>query len=251
MLLASLFLAALAAPALAHPHDRELRAQYQRGDYLAAAAAAEAAASADDLAFAARAVLAHIMTHDADPDPQLVDRARRDAEGALALDAVHAEAKLQLAIALSLQSRAMDALDAWNAGLGERGRKLAGEVLAADPSNVYAHGFLAVWNVEVRRRGGSIGATFMGASVGEGRRHYAEAARLSPDDIGVHWQWARALAALDARRYSAEVRAALDKALAAQVDDHVEEVMQARARRLSEALASGARTAQQLARSLL
>lgn len=244
--------AALAAPAFAHPSNPELKAQYQRGDYLGAASAAEASASADDLAFAARAVLAHCMTRDGEPEPALVERARKDADAALKLSPAHEEAKLQLAIALSLKSRSMDLLDAWDAGYGTRGRELAEDVLARDPDNFYAHGFLAVWNVEVRRRGGAIGASFMGAGVTEGRRHYEMAARLAPADIGVHWQWARALAALDARRNSAEALAALDKALAAQPQDHVQEVMQARAERLAEALRAGDRRAAQiLARTLL
>ena len=208
--------ALLAAGGFAHQSPAELADAFARGDYLEAADAAEAAAGADDLAFAARALLAHCMTGADEPDAAIVDRASKDAEAALKIDPGHDEGRLQLAIALSLKSRAMDVLDAWNKGYGEKGRKLAIEVLKSDPGNFYAHGFLAVWNVEVRRRGGSIGAAFMGASLKEGRRHYDEAMRLAPDDVGIHWQYGRALAALDAQRPRDEAAEVLARALSAQ-----------------------------------
>lgn len=240
-----------AAPALADTVSPELAGKFTRGEYLEAAQQAEAAAGADELAFAARAILAHCMTQSREPDAALVDRASRDAEGALRLDPAHEEGKLQLAIALSLKSRTMAALDAWKAGYGETGRRLALDVLKADPSNFYAHGFLAVWHVEARRRGGSMGAAFIGASLKQARHHYEAAARLAPDDAGIHWQYGRALTALDVRRHGKEATLALQRASAAVANDHVEEVMQQRARSLAAVLPGDRRKAQQLARTLL
>ena len=242
---------ALSAPAFAHPTSPTLAAMFTRGDYMEAAREAEGAAGADDLAFAARALLALCMTGSREPDASIVDRASKDAEAALKIDPRHEEGQLQLAIALSLKSRKMDVLDAWSAGYGDKGKKLATAVLKSDPDNFYAHGFMAVWNVEVRRRGGTLGATIMGASVKNGRRHYEQAAKLAPDDIGVHWQYARALAALDVKQYGAEAANVLEKALAANADSHVETVMQARAAELAEALKGDAATAQKLAREML
>ena len=241
----------LAAPALAHPTSAELAGRFARGEYMEAAKEAEAAAGADDLAFAARALLAQCMTGTTEPDTALVDRASKDAEAALKIDPEHEEGRLQLAIALSLKSRAMDLLAAWNAGYGDRGRRLAMDVLKKDPSNFYAHGFLAVWNVEVRRRGGSLGAAFMGASLKEARRQYDEAVRLAPDDVGVHWQYGRALAALDVKEHGKEAANVLERAVEAHAGDHVEKVMQERARRLTEALKKDRTEAQELAQELL
>jgi len=248
LLIAALLMAAGPATAQSSPEMAEM---YARGNYMAVASAAEAAAGADDLAFAARALLAHCMTATEDPDPAVLDRASRDAEAALKIDPRHEEGRLQLAIALSLKSRAMDAMDVWNAGYGEKGRKLANEVLKADPDNYYAHGFLAVWNIEVRRRGGSFGAAFMGASLKEARKHYEEAIRLAPENIGIRWTYARALVALNAKEYSGEASKALEAALAATPDNHVEYVMQERARILSEKLKQSRKTAQTLARKML
>ncbi len=237
--------ALLAAPAFGAPEvpehpGPERVGRFTAGAFLEAAGLAEAAATPDDLAFAARSVLAYCFTGDATPDPAMVARARRNAEAALAADPAHSESQLQLAIALALQSRDMGSLDVWNSGIGEKSRKLAEGLLVADPGNYYAHGLLAVWHVEVRRRAGVMGSGLMGASVEEGRKHYAEAARLAPDEVGVHWQYARALAALDARKYADEINRALSAALSASADDKVEQVMQERAARLSAAMQSGA-----------
>lgn len=242
---------AIVPAATAHPTSSELAGKFARGEYMAAAAAAEAAAGADDLAFAARALLAHCMTGTSGPDGEMVERAARDAENALKIDPAHEEGRLQLAIALSLKSRNMDAMAAWSAGYGEKGKKLAEEVLKADPRNFYAHGFLAVWNLEVERRGGAMGAWMMGASVDAAKRHYERARALAPDDVGVHWQYARALAALDLKGQWKAVDEALDRAIAATATDHVEQVMQARARELSAALSGDREAAQNLARSML
>ncbi|MBI1358652.1 MAG: hypothetical protein GC155_00025 [Alphaproteobacteria bacterium] len=242
---------ALTSAASARPAPPDLAAMFASGQYMDAAERAEVAHTADDLAFAARSLLARCMTGDHEPDPSMVDRAAADAREALKLDPQHEEARLQLAIAISLKSRAMSLMDAWYAGYGGEGRKLAEEVLATDPGNYYAHGFLAVWNVEVRRRGGVLGAGLLKASVEAGRRQYEQAARLAPDDVGIHWQFARALTALDADRYGDEASAILDRALAATASDHVEMVMQARAAQLAEALKENRRAAQALARQML
>lgn len=247
-----LILAAVSAlPLRAHAQLSEMGALFSRGDYLVAAAQAEAGTDADSLAFAARAVLAQCMTGSTEPDPALVDRAAKDAEAALKIDKRHAEAKLQLAIALSLKSRVMDPMGAWGSGYGQRGKRLVEEVLKDDPGNAFAQGFLSVWNIEVRQRGGSLGAAMMGASVDTGRKHYAEAVKLSPDYVGIYWQYARALAALDARKYGDEIMSVLGRAIAAKADDHVETVMQARAVQLLAAMKADRKAAQKLAGTLL
>jgi len=244
-------MAVLAPFASAHPTSVELAAKFARGEYMAAAQEAEAAAGADDLAFAARALLAYCMTGTQEPDAGIVERASKDAEAALKIEPDHEEGQLQLAIALSLKSRRMDAMAAWNAGYGEKGRKLAEAVLKADPSNYYAYGFLAVWNVEVERRGGGFGAWVMGASLDKARSNYQMALRLAPDDVGIHWQYARALAALDAKAHAQEVAQALDRALAASASDHVEQVMQGRAAELADAIKGDKTAAGKLAEVML
>jgi tetratricopeptide (TPR) repeat protein len=241
----------LAAAADAEPISSELADAFTRGDFLQAASAAETQPDPDLLGFAARSLLAACMTGDAPPQLSLVERAARNAEQALRLDPRHEEARLQLAIALSLKGRDMPLVDAWRARLGERAASLAKAVLRDHPRNHYAHGLLAVWNIEVRRRGGALGASVMGASVEKGREHYRIAAELAPDDVGLHWSYARALAALNVGDHRTEIKAALAAAAQAGAQDHVERVMQERAAALSEALAHDPEAAQALAGELL
>ena len=226
-------------------------AAFVRGEYDAALTALADSESADALAFRARTLLAGAMSGPADPPEALLHRALDQANAALASDPAHAEARLQRAIALSLILRPMTTREARKTGWAEEARDLARSVLADEPANVYAHGFLSVWNVEVVNRGGRIGALIMGAGVSDGRDHYEAAIAAMPDDASVHWQWARALAALNARKYRADVLAALDAALACPVESELERTMQARAALLKTEMLQDPRRAGELAARML
>ena len=210
---------------------------FTEGRYDDAASVADLSSTPDSLAFAARSRLAEAMSaSDFIPPAELISEAELLARTALEDDPQHIEARLQLAIALSLKTRPMSNRQAMRAGYGEEAKELVESVLEDDPSNTYAHGFLSVWHVEVRRRGGAIGASVMGASVKKARRHYQAAIAMSPDDASVHWQYARALAALNAKKFRAEIDTALDAAITSDTDSSLEGVMQARAEILQSSL---------------
>ncbi|MEM8921239.1 MAG: hypothetical protein AAGB25_07710 [Pseudomonadota bacterium] len=236
-----------AAPALSEtPYE-----YFSVGAYEDAAGAADALETADGHAFAARALLAEYATADEPASGELLRRAQASAEAALALEPDHAEGLMQLAISLSMQARPMSVREAMASGNGERARELAEMVLDADPNNYYAHGFLAVWHVEVRRRGGALGASVMGASVKKGRAHYERCAYLAPDNASLHWQYGRALIAHNPEKFGAEALEALDRALAANTDDHLEATSQARAALIADLLASDVRSASERAAEML
>lgn len=211
---------------------------YLAGQYDAAFADVATDRGADACAFGARMLLAKAMSGDVQPPPSLVAAALDAAENALAAEPQHVEGRLQKAIALSLLVRPMSLREARDSGWGEQARDLAEAVLADEPQNAYAHGFLAVWHVEVLNRGGLLGAMILGASMEEAGRHYASAMQASPADAAFHWQYARALAALNARKYHQQIAMSLDAALAAPVGSELERVMQERARTLSSAVAT-------------
>ncbi len=193
--------------------------------------------SPDALAFAARCYLAQAMSADNFIPPQdAVVRAEALARQALETDPDHIEGRLQLAIALSLRARPLTTRQAMKAGYGGDAKDLAKAVLEDDPTNQYAHGFLAIWNIEVVRRGGSIGSSVLGASVKKARRHYESAVAQDNDDASTYWQYARALTALNAKKYRAEIDLALDAAVTSSTDSELERVMQARAQTLKDAL---------------
>ena len=202
---------------------------FAAGRYMEAAGLAEAAGGPDNLAKAARCVLADEVVSGA-LDPAALDKAETLARSALKEDEDHVEARLQLAIALSLKSRLMSTSDVLKAGYGSEGRDLARSVLEDDPGNAYAHGFLSVWNVEVVRKGGRLGAAWFGAGLGAAREHFEAALASDPQNPALCWQYARALAAQDYRKHYEEVFDALRCSLETKADTELDRVMQDRAR---------------------
>ncbi|MEO9969197.1 MAG: hypothetical protein ABJG15_05100 [Hyphomonadaceae bacterium] len=226
---------------LAHAQQQDAVDAYIIGDYREATDLASASELPDDLAFAAQSVLAEAMSMETgEPSQSALEQAQGLAEKALEVDESHIHARLQLAISLSLQARPMSNRQVRRSGLGQRAKALADEVVQEDAGNVYARGLLAVWNVEVLRRGGRIGGRIMGASINAGRTHYETGAALTPDDGALHWQWARVLAATNPGKYRSEIDAALSASVSANTDDALEGVMQARAMRLRELMATAA-----------
>lgn len=223
----------LIASPMAEAQQPEAVDAYIEGDYSRVVTLAETSETTDDLALAAQSVLAEAISADEEnPDPNALSEAERLARAALARDPGNLEAKVQLAIALSLKARPMSLGDARRSGYGELSKDLAEEVLAVEPNHHLANGFMAVWNAEVVRRGGSFGALIMGAGLKNGQQYYLTASRVDPDNASIHWQWARALASINPKKYRDEINGSLSLALNAHVDDALEGVMQDRARRL-------------------
>ncbi len=215
---------------------------FSEGRYVDAVDLATSEAGADAYAFAARSLLAEAMSVDTYNPPQdKVEEAERFARAAIEIAPDHIEGRLQLAIALSLRARPLSLSEVRRTNFGEESKSLAEGVLEDDPANPYAHGFLAVWHVEVRRRGGAVGASILGASVKKGRRHYQAAIAEREHDASIHWQYARALAALNAKKYRAEIDAALAAATLCSTESELEALMKSRAETLSDALASQTR----------
>lgn len=214
-------------------------AAFRAGKYELALQEAAGVASADAFALTARTLLAKAMCGDQEPSRAILEDAVAAADAALKLDPDHEEGRLQKAIAMSLMLRPMSLNEASDTGYGPKAKALAESVLADDPRNHYALGFLAVWHVEVHRRGGSLGAMVMGASLKTARASYAEAVRLAPNDAGLRWQWARALAAFDAKKYRAEIETELKAALAIDPQTELDRVMQGRAETLLNVVLSG------------
>lgn len=226
----------------AHATPALLTVAFEDGNYSEAADQATALPSADSLAFAARCKLAEAISDPGFTPPEaLVLEAEALAREALALDDRHVEGRLQLAIALSLRARPLSTRAAMRSGLGDQAKDLAEAVLKDDPENFYAHGFMAVWHIEVVRRGGSVGSAIMGASVRKGRKHYQAALRANSSDASTHWQYARALAALNAKKYRDEIDAALNAAITLDAPTALDLVMQDRAQTLQTALETKSR----------
>ncbi|GAB5454882.1 MAG: hypothetical protein Hens2KO_11110 [Henriciella sp.] len=230
-------LALLLASPIAVAEDEAQRIAFSEGRYNEAVLLSAAEPSADNLAFSARSLLAEAVSEPGFmPPAHLLNEAEAKAREAIAIAPDHVEARLQLAIALSLKARPLSNREAMRTGYGDEAKALAEAALLDDPNNAYAHGFMAVWHLEVRRRGGAIGGSVMGASVRKAHRHYNAAVQAVPDDASIHWQYARALTALNAKRYQDQIAKSLNAALDCQAETQLEDVMQRRARALQEEL---------------
>jgi len=228
------FLLLLAPGAFAQ--DASQLANFNEGRYELAVSQDRAPDTADVLAFKARSVLASGICDDGQPSNALLNKAERFARQALLKDPDHIEAQLQLAITLSLKARPLTNRQIMKTGFGDEARSLAKRVLKQDDRNAYAHGFMAVWHIEVVRRGGAIGSRMMGASVKKAHAHYDIARTESPKDAALHWQYARALTALNAKKYRREIETALSAATTVPLETHVEAVMGERAQTLQHLL---------------
>jgi hypothetical protein len=224
----------LAAPVGAAQSAGALAA-YGAGDYQSAIAATRADC-ADTSAFLARARLASLVEKGSIPATKALAAARADAETALGFDPDHIEGRVQLAISTSLMTLHMSDYDIWSSGYGTAPRELMEALLKDAPEEYHAHGFLSVWHIEVLRRGGSAGAFWFKASLKAARQHYRDAQIKGSDDPGLHWQYARALAALDAKKHETEIRAALKQAQAGTALTQLDHTLIGRAAKLEAIL---------------
>lgn len=185
--------------------------------------------TADQFASEARSLLSWCVADGNCASPDIPKTAESYARKAVALDPTHIEGRVQLAIALSLQARDLPNDEARKGKYGERMRGYAEAVLDDDPDNEWAHGFLAVWNLEVMRRGGMVGAAVMGASYKNAEKHFKQLNAIAPDNLVLKWQYARALAALNPRKYEDEIVPLFRDVASAATNDPLEQAVQGRA----------------------
>lgn len=235
-LVALLLVLASTAPACAQNASQSF---YTAGKYEAAADAGEQEGGAAGYLMAARALLALCVNDFRGPNTAAwLDRAQRDAEAALADAPNSVTARLQLATALGMKGRRASVKQAMSAGYARRGRALIDQALKLSPQDPWAHALLGGWNLEVVRRGGVLGSTFMGASTRAGVRAFDQARAIAPNDATIALHYALALLSLDPAQYADKASALLTAAANAAPQDAFETCVRDTARRLAGVLAS-------------
>lgn len=185
--------------------------------------------TADGLAFQARSILAECIYVGGEPQTERLKQAESLALQALQLEPDHIEGRLQLAIALSMQTRTMSLNEIDRSGYGTLSRELAEGILEEDPDNPWVNGFLSVWHVEARRVAGAFLSGMIGASVKKSETHYEAAMAADPTNLTLKWQYIRALMALNPKRYFDEIETGLGDIAEMTSKDALEEVLKARA----------------------
>lgn len=183
------------------------------GRFVLAATLCEAQASAQALAFAARARIADAITRDNDVCLDCLLHAERSARSAIERDPNLAEGYTQLAIAIGFRGRLVSAFLAQSESLAEKGRAAIDKALELDPANVWARASLGGWHLEIVHRAGSLFAgTLYGATEEDGLKYFRAALVADPGSLVVHYHFALSVLALDADRFHAEAAKALDDA---------------------------------------
>jgi hypothetical protein len=230
-LLLAFALSALAAAAAAGA-DLDARALFAEGRFVEAAeAAVREDASADAQALSAKAyAAAAILATSAEDYEAWTAEARAHAEAAVALDPRHVGGRLQLAVALGLQSRRRGGLEVYLDGMPQRGLALIKSAQADAPEEPGAYALLGAWHFEALRRGGRFARRLLDADLAVGEAAFARAEELDPGDAAIAAQLGLAYLSLDSQRFVVPAATALDRALSLPPRDAFEAAMQARAR---------------------
>ena len=240
-LLALLTLCALFGASVARAEiPARARDAFADGRFVLAATLCEAEASAEALAFAARARIADAITREDEVCLDCLLHAEQSARAAIERDPNLAEGYTQLAIALGFHGRLISAFEAQSESLAEKGRAAIDKALEIDPANVWARASLGGWHLEIVHRAGSLLAnTLFGANEEEGLKLLRDAVSADPGSLVVRYHFALSILALDAERFRAEATKALDDASKDPRTDALTRFTRARAEKLRALLTSG------------
>jgi tetratricopeptide (TPR) repeat protein len=209
---------------------------YERGDYVAAAKAAEREGGGEGFALAARSILADATLRE-QPCMECLKQAEDFARRAIAADANYAEGYIELAAALGYEARLMGLFRAKVNRLGEQAKDAIDTALKLTPDEPWALAAAGGWNIEVVRLGGRVvGGMIYGAHFDDGVAYYRRALSADPNNLVISLQYVLALTsyAFEARRL--EIMAVLDAVVRAKPPDAYSDAMRERAMRLLDLL---------------
>lgn len=226
-------IAALTAPITASPavanSPPEIRILLDQGDFDRAASMGEALATADGLALAAEALAGPVLLGHANNQKDQAEAALDLAEAAVALDPNHAEARLQVALALGFVTRASNPLTVWRKGLaGDLKDAIdAHQTLAPDDARGYA--LRGAWHYGIVRKAGEKRAeNWYKATLTDGNAAYERALELSPHNIIIEANYALSLVDIDYPNNQARAKAMLEDCTGENPKTAIERAVQAR-----------------------
>jgi hypothetical protein len=239
-LITAAFVAALswrASDAAASSIDSGAKSDFDAGRWRQAAETASRLHDGDNLAFAARSLLASALLSPSSRNRTSdIAQARQFAQAALIIDPRHIEGRLQLATALGLQARIGSPARAFAAGLPQRVRRLLDSVARDAPTQAWTYALLGGWHLEGLRIGGSAARAMLGVDLLTGKAAFARAMRLDSNEAATPFYFAASLLALNPSVNAAEARALLVRAQNAPLRDAFQGEVKSRASALVSAL---------------
>ncbi len=215
-------------------------AAYIAGDFVEAATIAEAEASADTLAFAARARIADAITRDGPYCKPCLASAELIARAATRRDPKLAEGYIQLAIAMGFRGRLIPLMEARSERLPDKGAEAIATALALAPRSAWALAARGAWNLEIVHRAGPVLADVTyGAGRNRGLKDFRDALEIEPANLLLHFHFALTILALDADDFRDEAKAAIEAGLKDSRADALNAFTRKRAFELLELLKAG------------
>jgi hypothetical protein len=219
--------------------DASAKRDFDVGRWHQAANEASRLRDPDNLAFAARSLLASaLLSQTSRSRTADIAQARQFAEAALITDPRHIEGRLQLATALGLQAREGSPARAFAAGLPQRIKRLLVGVSRDAPSQAWTYALLGGWNLEGLRIGGAAARAMLGVDLVAGKTAFARAMRLDPDEAATPFYFAASLLALNPTINATEARALLVRGQATPNRDAFQNEVKSRAAQLVQAIDS-------------
>lgn|SRR5215471_507546 len=232
--LALFILATIAVPLRAAEYGA--LAQYQQGEYAAAADAATHEGGAAGFALAARAVLAEASLHE-DPCLDCLKRAEDLARRSIGADPLNVEGNLQLAVALGYEARIIGAFRARLQRFPEQAKAAIDTALKVAPEDAWTLASAGGFNIEVVRSGGRFfGNLLYDANFDDGVAYYKRAIAKDPDNAVIKLQYALSLTSYVFEQRRTEIMTVLDSVAQGPHVDAYGDVMKMRAGMLLDLL---------------
>lgn len=178
-----------------------------------------------------------------------------DVEAKLEAAPLSVELHLLKVAALGSLARASNFQESLANRYGSRSGSAIETLLSLAPSDPWARALSGIWNLEVKRRGGGLGAFILGASADKGIRDLEQAQELLPRDPAIPFAFGVSLLSLDAQEYARQAAELLEEAkklAAARQTDVISPVVGHHSERLLRLLEAGRATeAGKLSRELM
>lgn len=228
-------------PIRGEPDDLDRSARlYRDGQFIEAAKLAEQAGDADGFAFAARALIADVMSSEPGrASSKVLKQAEKDARAALDLDGNHLEGHLQFAVVLGLKGRRVGRLRAHFQGLARDGKVHLDQALEQAPHNAWVLSVLGGWHLEIVRRAGPKTADWLyKADRDTGMDYFERALSTAPHSLPIRHYYALLLLSFDEPALQGRAKVVLTEAVEATAGDYFDRISQQRCRELLSALES-------------
>jgi tetratricopeptide (TPR) repeat protein len=238
MAMGAVFVCAQATEARSEPSiNPQAKSAYLIGRWQEAANLALAMPTADNQAFAARALLAGaLLNTNRSARLPVVNQALVYAQAALQAKPDHIEGRLQLATALGLQARSMSPTRAFARGLPQRVKRVLDSVARDAPSEAWTYALLGGWHLEGLRIGGAAARAMLGCDLNRGKAAFARALRLDPNEASPPFYFAASLLALSPGDNETEARTLLVRSSQCPDKDAFQTAVKTRASALALAL---------------